>query len=322
MKGGNWYMKFGLEMMDHIAEKISNEELPYTDSIVIGDNSGGKTTLLKLFIEKIENDRPVYFIDAVNRGFDVKKISRTTKKPVYKKTILNTRLQEMNFNLVDSFNCFGTLTERVEIIYQLYENEVQDLFYKLTGDRFKINYDDPIGEVDFGNGKGLLSSGYQALIRILLELLYYQDMEIESNALQYAWVIIDELDEYLSPRYSAAILRFLKKTFSWGRWIVTTHSCDLVASANDFNLIILDNGSYEVVDINDYTSISEVQIIFERVFGTHGIFESETENTLRRLLNNKINGAWGEKDEECLSQVTNGKLTASQQIIVHQIREW
>ena len=89
--------------------------------------------------------------------------------------------------------------------------EVQDLFFELTNDRFKIDYDAPIGEVDFGNGKGLLSSGYQAIIRILLELLYYQDMEIKVNALQNAWVVIDELDEYLSPRYSAAILRFLKK---------------------------------------------------------------------------------------------------------------
>ncbi len=315
-------MKFGLEMINHVIDKISNEKLPYTDSVIIGDNSSGKTLLLKLFIEKIKNDRAVYFIDAVNRGFDVKKISKINKKPVYKKTVLETRLQEAYFNLVDSFNCFGTLTERVEIIYQLYENEVQDLFYELTSERFKINYDDPIGEVDFENGKGLLSSGYQAIIRILLELLYYQNMEIEMNVLEYAWVVIDELDEYLSPRYSAAILKFLKKTFPWARWIVTTHSCDLVASTIDSNLIILDNGNYEIVDSNDYTSVSEVQIIFDRVFGNYGLFESEIENILRRLLNNKINGAWGEKDEEFLEQIGSGKLTASQQIIVRQIREW
>ncbi|MCI8993819.1 MAG: ATP-binding protein [Eubacterium sp.] len=273
-------------------------------------------------IKKIKDDRAVYFLDAVNRGFDVKRVSRINKKPDYKKTILDTRLQEVNFNLVDSFNCFGTWTERVEIIYQLYEKEVQDLFYELTNDRFKIDYDDPIGEVDFGNGKGLLSSGYQAIIRILLELLYYQDMEIERNALQYAWVVIDELDEYLSPRYSASILKFLKKVFPWGRWIVATHSCDLVVSANDSNLIILDNGSYEVADSNDYTSISEVQIIFDRVFGNYESFKSEIENIVRRLLNNKINGVWGERDEECLEQLGSGKLTASQQIIVRQIREW
>lgn len=322
MKGGKLCMKFGLEIINHIIDKLFNEELPYKDSIIIGDNSSGKTLLLKLFIEKIKNDRAVYFIDAVNRGFDVKKVSKINKKPEYKNTILETRLQEAYFNLVDSFNCFGTLTERVEIIYQLYEKEIQDLFYELTGDRFKIPYDDPIGEVDFGNGRGLLSSGYQAIIRILLELLYYQDMETERNTLEYAWVIIDELDEYLSPRFSAMILKFLKKIFPWARWIVTTHSCDLVASTNDSNLIILDNGNYEVVDINDYTSISEVQIIFERIFGNNEISKSETENILRRLLNNKINGAWCVQDEACLAQIKSEKLTASQQIIVRQIQDW
>lgn len=315
-------MRFGQETMEHLIEKIYEEKLSYIDSVIIGDNSSGKTLLLKLFIEKVKADRAIYFIDAVNRGFDVIKISKADSKPEYKKTILETRLQEQNFNLVDTFNCFGTLTERVEIIYQLYEKEVQAMFYELTKERFHIVYDAPLGEVDFGNGKGLLSSGYQAIIRILLELLYYQDMEIEKKSLQSAWIVIDEIDEYLSPRYSATILEFLKEKFSWGKWIVTTHSCDLVANTKDSNLIILDKNNCEVIDINDYPSVSEVQIIFERVFGNPKVSESQIENVLRRLLNNKMNQAWGEKDEECLLQLEKRKLTASQQLIVRQIREW
>ncbi len=315
-------MRFGKEIMKNIVDKMFEEGLPYTDSVVIGENSSGKTLLLKLFIEKAKNEREVYFIDAVNRGFDVKKISKTNQKPEYKKAILETRLEETHFNLVDSFNCFGTLTERIEIIYQLYEKEVQDLFYELTNDRFHILLDNLVGEVDFGKERGLLSSGYQAIIRILLELLYYQDMVINKKSLQSAWIIIDELDEYLSPRYSALILEFLKKKFSWGKWIVTTHSCDLVAYTHDSNLIILENGNCEVIDINDYPSVSEVQIIFERVFGNQDESESETENILRRLFNNKMNQAWGEKDEECLEQLEKQRLTASQQVIVRQIRGW
>ncbi len=315
-------MKSGPEMMRHLIDKILEDELPYRDSVVIGDNSSGKTMLLKLLVENVKGNSPVYFIDAVNRGFDVKKISRTDRKPEYKKTILETRLQEAYFNLVDSFNCFGTLTERIEIIYRLYEKEVQELFYELTNDRFQVIYDNPIGEVDFGNEQGLLSSGYQAVIRILLELLYYQEMEIEKNSLHSAWLVIDELDEYLSPRYCAAIMNFLRKKFPWGRWIITTHSCDLVANTNDSNLIILDSGNCEVIDINDYSSVSEVQIIFDRVFGSREGSKSETENVLRRLLNNRMNRGWGEQDEVCLEQIEKRKLTASQQLIVRQIREW
>ena len=315
-------MRFGSDMMEHMIDKVLWEELPYTDCVVIGDNSSGKTMLLKLFIDRTRGNSALYFIDAVNRGFDVRRISRTAEKPEYKKTILETRLQEAYFNVVDSFNCFGTLTERIEMIYQLYEKEVQDLFCELTNDRFRILYDDPLGEVDFGNGRGLLSSGYQAVIRILLELLYYQDMEIKKNAVQSAWVVIDELDEYLSPRYSAVILEFLKEKFPWGKWIVTTHSCDLVAYTQDSNLLILEEGNVEVIDINDYPSVTEVQIIFARVFGNSAVSDLETDTILRRLLNNKMNQAWGKRDEECLAQMEKEKLTASQQLIVRQIREW
>lgn len=79
MKGGKQCMKFGLEMINHIIDKIYKEELPYTDSIIIGENSSGKTLLLKLFIDKTKNDRAVYFIDAVNRVFDVKKVLKQIK---------------------------------------------------------------------------------------------------------------------------------------------------------------------------------------------------------------------------------------------------
>ena len=314
-------MTFGLEMINNIVEKIYSDNLPYTDNVIVGDNSSGKTLLLKLFIEKAR-DNDVYFIDTVNRGFDVRKISKIENRQDYKTTILRTRIQEEYFNLVDSFNCFGTLTERVEMIYQLYENEVQSLFYEITNDRFEILCDTQSGEVDFGNGRGILSSGYQAIIRILLELLYYQDMVIRKEQISSSWVVIDELDEFLSPKYSAIILEFLKRKFPWGKWIVTTHSCDLVAHTRNANLVVLEKSVCEVIDINDYSSVSEVRIIFERLFGTHVDPSSQVEGILRRLLNNRINQAWGKEDEECLRQLKDQKLSASQQMIVRQIQEW
>lgn len=315
-------MRSGSKRIKAIIEDILAGSLPYRDNVVIGDNSSGKTLLLKLFIERARDDENVYFIDAVNRGFDVKKVSRTEKKPEYKRTILDTRLQEAYFNLADSFNCFGTFTERIEMIYPLYEQEVQRLFYELTDERFQILYGDLSGEVDLGGYKGLLSSGYQALIRILLELLYYQDMAIEKRHMEYAWIVIDELDEFLSPRYAAVILNFLKRNFPWARWIVTTHSCDLVAHTKDAALIVLENDVCEVIDINDHPSVAEVQIIFERLFGTQARQEPQIENVLRRLLNNKMNHAWGTEDEECLEQIKKRHLPASQQVIIRQIQEW
>ncbi|MCD8148197.1 MAG: hypothetical protein LUE92_01245 [Clostridiales bacterium] len=315
-------MRFGQDQMNEIVEKIRKGELRHQDCIIVGDNSSGKSLLLKTFIENEKVREKIYFIDAVNRGFDVTKVSEKGEEPNYRDSILETRLDEMHFNLVDSFNCFGTSTERVEIVYWLYDKALQNLFFEFTGDSFRILEGDPLGEVDFGNGIGLLSSGYQAIVRILLELLYYESVKISDSIKDQAWVVVDELDEFLSPKYSAKILGFLKQKFPWAIWLVTTHSCDLVASAQNANLILLDNGNYEVIDVDDYNSISEVQVVFERLYGRSFASENNYENTLRRLLNNRINNAWSDYDERCLEELSTEQLTASQRLILKQIQEW
>lgn len=315
-------MKFGLEQMNSVIESIITNKLSHSVNVVIGDNSSGKSLMLKKFIEQTKLQEQVYFIDSVNRVFDVKKISKSGNKPAYKTTILETRLKEQYFNLVDSFNCFGTLTERVEMIYPFYEKEVQELFFKLTGERFQILSGNLMGEVQFENGNGLLSSGYQALVRILLEILYYQDTVAARQKGKNFWIVIDELDEFLSPKYSASILNFLRNEFPWAKWLVTTHSCDLLAHTKDANLIVLDNSTCEVIDLNDYSSVSEVQIIFERLFGKHTSADNEIESTLRRLFNNRINGAWGPSDDAYLKQLQEQHLSASQKVILKQIQEW
>lgn len=315
-------MKSGLDVINEYVDRLINQSLSYVSSVVIGDNSSGKSLFLRKFIEKASLEGNVYFIDAVNRFFDVKKVSKTEKKPEYRKSIMETRLKVEYFNLVDSFNYYGTSTERIERIYTLYEREVQDLFEELTGERFSLREGDIFGYVDFKKMQGLLSSGYQAIIRILLEMLYYSEMVIAKSNVNTAWVVIDEVDEFLSPKYSSKLIEFLKEKFPWASWLVTTHSCDLVAETRDMNLIVLKNGEFEVVDINDYSSISEVQIIFKRVFGNQLNQESVIDNDLRRLLNNKISNAWGEEEEDLLCRLKKEKLSASQQLIVKQIQEW
>ncbi len=315
-------MKFGLDRMNNMIRNIAAGTLRHRDSIIIGDNASGKSLFLKHFIKQVKQTQPIYFIDAVNRNFDAKKVSKAGKKAAYKTTILETRLQEDYFNLQDSFNFYGTLTERIEMIYRHYEEDLQQLFQKLTGDTFKIAIDSPLGEVDFGDGMGLLSSGYQALVRILLELLYYQDMVIGSLKEKNAWIVIDEIDEFLSPKFAAAILSFLQQEFPWANWLVSTHSCDLIACTENANLIVLDQGECEVLDGDDYLSVTDVQIIFDKLFGTRELEEDEIDCILRRLLNNRMNHAWTDSDETDLMKLSQGTLSASQQLILKQIREW
>ena len=159
MGDGMPYMKFGMELLNDISENILKGDLRYSDTIIVGDNSSGKSLLLRLLLDKMGEIDEVYFIDAVNRGFDVSKVIEENQKLSYNKAIVKTRIQENYFNLEDSFNCYGTLTERIEQIYYLFEDELQELFCELTGERFKIAGNGILGEVDFENGRGTLSSG-------------------------------------------------------------------------------------------------------------------------------------------------------------------
>ena len=68
-------MKFGREQIEDIVRKISAKELNYIDSVVVGDNSSGKSLLLKEFVQQVNSSgAEVYFIDAVNRSFNVKEV--------------------------------------------------------------------------------------------------------------------------------------------------------------------------------------------------------------------------------------------------------
>ena len=92
-------MKFGTEKMGQIIENIISEKLPHQDNVIIGENSSGKSLLLKEFIEKIGIGREIYFIDAVNRSFDVKKVINSHSRLENKATVLENRLKDMYFNL-------------------------------------------------------------------------------------------------------------------------------------------------------------------------------------------------------------------------------
>ena len=140
-------MQFGMNSLNEIAQKVLDKELKYKDTVIIGDNASGKSFLLKLMIEKKKSSDDIYFIDAVNRGFDVSKIIKNSQLAEYKNTVINRRIQEEYFNLKDSFDCYGTLTERIEQIYAPLEKDLQDLFEKLTAECFQIVPESILGKV-------------------------------------------------------------------------------------------------------------------------------------------------------------------------------
>lgn len=101
-------MKFCVNTINQLVEILQTGQLPYKDTIIIGDNSSGKSLLVRQLIGKLVNKKEAYFIDAVNRVFDVAKITKSIERPELKETIIETRIQDLYFNIQDSFNCYGS----------------------------------------------------------------------------------------------------------------------------------------------------------------------------------------------------------------------
>lgn len=304
-------------MLIRLSRILLEGKLPYNDTIIIGDNSSGKSDILKKMIEDSDGSS-YYFIDAVNRYFDIAQImSKWEQEILFSKEINIHRLKEDNFNHKDSFYYGGT-PKAVEDFYINYADELNELMKEFLDIQFEIKRGTVGWEVYIDGEKETLSSGYQALLRLFIEIVYYEKTK------KIGIVVIDEIDEFLSVKNCGEIYGFLRKKFPALNFVVTTHSADLVANTENANLILLQNGEFEVLDSGDFSSISQVYDIFEAVLERDGE-KSEKEkidDRLRALLNNKISGVWESEDEKKLADVKNQNLTKAQKLIIKQIEEW
>lgn len=321
-------MKKYQEMVDNCINAILNNRSPNANCIIIGDNSSGKSEILLKIIES-QIETGVYFIDSVNRTFDIshveiendnyKNLKMDSEKVVYE------RIQPYNFNVQDSFPVFS----RIEGLYMRYEAKLKELIGEFLDIDIDIRREVDIGVLEnvlYINGEKMcLSSGYQAILRIFIELLYFQDL-VNSNNLSNPLVIIDEIDEYLSPKNSASIFNFLVSKFQNFRFLVTTHSSDLIEHSSDFNLYILNNSTYEVYESSDLREVVDIDLIFENLFfanKNNNIPSSdEIDNQLRRLLNMKITDNWTDSLESEFNNIQVENLAPYQKLILKQIKEW
>ena len=218
-------------MVSDLCEKMIGEQLPYKDTILLGDNSSGKSDVLKGVIENGDR-RKYYFIDAVNREFDVKQITfEKEKNIVYSSKINDTRLNEDIFNHKDSFYYGGT-PKAIEDFYFNYKDRLEKLMQNFLRIEFEVKQELTGAVVYVNDERFILSSGYQALIRIFLEILYYEDTMHEGI------IVIDEIDEFLSVKNCGKIFDFLRINFPTLNFIVTTHSADLIAETENANIVL------------------------------------------------------------------------------------
>lgn len=210
------------EMVSIILEK----KLPYDNTIIIGNNSSGKSELLKRLLQKSGFEH-WYLIDSVNRYFNIGQIFKKPEKTAdiqFSEKITEHRLKEDNYNLKDTFY-YGGVPSEIENFYFDFEIELKRLVKDFLGIELEIRQ----SEVDFklylDGIESCLSSGYQALLRIFMEMEYIR------RTMETGTVVIDEIDEFLFAYNCARIFEFLRQEYKNFTFIVTTHSADLIAKA-------------------------------------------------------------------------------------------
>lgn len=313
-------------MLSNLSKKIIENKFPYSNTILMGDNSIGKSELLRNLIQCDKTKSgAIYYLDAVNRQFSPEKVDfiRKEKKIPYNSAIIDLRIDEKFFNLCDSFNVYGTVVEGVEELYPLYEQELKVLMKEFLDVDINIRKNIQI-YVEINGEERKLSSGFQALVRIFLELLYYQDSVVDKKENDRNIFIIDEVDEFLAPSNAYRLLEFIKSKFPDIDYLVTTHSADVVLGAKDFNIIIMYQEEFEILDSNDFDSAIETNALFVRTFKCVNTEDKkrEIDNQLRRLFNNRISGELCKEDQKVLEDIKSKQLTKAQTVLVRQIEEW
>lgn len=313
-------MKFCQDMLHETVALLKSRKLPYPNSILIGENAAGKSEAIKCFM--CETDRIIYFIDAMNRSFNIHAVKALGEKLQYKSSILSKRLNNDNFNLRDSWAYYGTATECIELIYPYFEEKIQSLLRNCFGIGFSL-YSPETQEVQYDSGDvGRISNGYQAIVRILLELLYFEEVNPVKNE-DRALVIIDEIDEYLSPNNAGRLFALIKNQFQEMDFIVTTHSPEVIAVASKCNVLIMHESNVEVLDSGDFQNVDDVMIVFKGVFGrSQNSDDNRYEEILRQLFNNRIAGVWGENEQKSYAMICEEELTKAEKVLYRQIGEW
>ena len=240
------------------------------------------------------------------------------------------RLEERTFNKMDSFG-----PARIESIYWMYEDKLKALVEDFFGLQIDIKISEqentPIniparleiikGDYVFTEDHENLNmpNGMQAVFRIFLELLFLKD-NVKKNI-----VCIEELDLYLSEKYSAEIFNFIRKAFPNFVFIVSTHSRALTVTAKETNVIAIKGTEKWIVNSGENYEL-DVEELFADIFYTEETLmhtnDDRIDRKLRVLLNNKITGDWCEMDSKMFKEINTEELKPHQVFLREEIERW
>ena len=311
-----------------------------TNFIIIGENTSGKSeAILKTIEECLKMDSSdIYFIDSVNRSFHLELVGDSSERKQYNyNEIRKMRMGKQVFNKRDTYG-----TGNIESIYWMHEKRLKEMildFFGLVIDvKSAMETDTPIAippkiEIikagkSFSEEGALnlnIPNGMQAGMRIFLELLFFESSIKENLEEKKQIVFIEELDSFLSENYSSRIFNFINEQFSNFKFIVTTHSRDLVLHAENVTVIGIKDEEFEIVESGDNYML-DAQELFAEIFHKEQVDfftnDDKVDRQLRILLNRKINGSWDMNDNEELLKLKNNNLLPHHKFLVDEIEDW
>ena len=256
---------------------IIHYELPFKNSFLIGDNASAKTFILESTIHINKNLTNCYYISVHNRSINIDNadflpslnintanfistfnINSGVLRKLLNKRLESTLLEKEQDLWVD--NSLGTI-----LFAKLF---LSKSFNYLIGDFFESYIHIDIKEYDFSSKKEILinnvkhetlSNGISSIIRLLIEI------EI-AKILGSEIIFIDEIEKYLDTNNSYKLILFIQNRYKELQFIISTHSDDIIAGGDDFNIISIINNSndvnlkeVEIYNSNDFTSSFDVK---------------------------------------------------------------
>ncbi|MBS6508641.1 MAG: hypothetical protein KH369_10640 [Paraclostridium bifermentans] len=260
--------------------------LLHKDMIIIGENTSGKSKLLKDLIKALNNNS-IYFIDSKNRTIPIKEGVLGDEFNKFKvEEIVEYRIKPENFNRRDVFYT-GSGSEIVLGELIKYNSKYTQLFKDILG--INMTYEksndfvQDIGEqICIGKDKlSKISSGIQSRLRILMEVNYASENNCKV-------VIIDEFNTNLDYKAASEFFIQLKEMYSHIRFIITSHSIYTLRGIDNADVVKIykefeeaEENSCEFFDSKD---LDNLEIIDRKLFS--GSSYATQKNSTDILLSN------------------------------------
>ena len=319
------------ELAELIYEKTINDlnYFVHRSMVVVGNNSTGKSTLLKELLNKIiiEGNDKFYYIDAQNRV-----VTNSTKaefsvhySEFSVRTILTTRFKPDYFAKEDVFDAtysggvvtYSELMSDLNTYNKLFNNFMSCDLKKgllMRRDSF-IEGNDTLyykDNIDIGS----ISSSEAAKIRLIMEINYANNQECKV-------VIIDEFDDHFDTENMISFMNKLQEYYSKLRFIFVIHNFEAIVRISGFDAIVYNNEKTSPVkiislDCDDITELGQVYRIRSRYIGK----KKSSEVLLSECISELIKcGKIDEKNRKKILLIEREKLNSKEKILYDYIVE-